>query len=379
MRNTTLKQVFYRMMVSNSYNQLILIMQSLFESVCPFFCVESFINKARQQIQNTGYLWVLLTLVSDLHPGWRLLQPEKHGSGSEPPPGGLWCDGGAWRDEEGPQLLPARHWPLVSRRSVVYATSLHAHHFFHWTKFNLPVDQGAACSSFCFVHQRELVSAWFAAVLIFNSLSGKKTFWSSGIRNASKTILPGVMMRPITALSPIRPWRRCFSVRHGCHRRIRDQRCLLWDDEGERHQPGGGAGWWDNHTHSREGQTPQVHTHTHTHENLSEHALIIGLVEPIFHLHAKTERPQQATTWPTSWWAQREPWASSPRPLCVCTESQRPWCRPSALSLQSRLPWTAQCRFCKPECPLLASVRHTDDLITSDGMSFLKEQSNKNT
>lgn len=80
---------------------VIIILQWWLESLCPFFCVQSYMN------------------LSDLPSGWCLLQPEKHGSGSGPPPGGLWRDGGAWRDEEGPQLLPARHWPVVSCRSVV--------------------------------------------------------------------------------------------------------------------------------------------------------------------------------------------------------------------------------------------------------------------
>lgn len=72
------------------------------------------------------WLVAALTAVSDLLSGWCVLQPEKHGPGSGPPPGGFRCDGGAWRDQEGPQRLPARHWPLVSCWSVGQAVFKYA-------------------------------------------------------------------------------------------------------------------------------------------------------------------------------------------------------------------------------------------------------------
>lgn len=55
-----------------------------------------------------------------------------------------------------------------------------------------------------------------------------------------------------------RSWSWCVFVRHGCHQCIWYQRCALWNYEGKCFKPGGGVGWWDCHTYSREGSSPQV-------------------------------------------------------------------------------------------------------------------------
>lgn len=50
--------------------------------------------------------------------GWCVLQSAEHGPDSGSSPGGLWRDSGARCHSEGPECLPARHWPVVSCWSV---------------------------------------------------------------------------------------------------------------------------------------------------------------------------------------------------------------------------------------------------------------------
>lgn len=155
----------------------------------------------------------------------------------------------------------------------------------------------------------------------------------------------------------LRSWCRCVSVWHGCHQCVWDQCRAVWNYEGKRFEPGGGAGWWGHRTHGWKGTTSQVHNN-----HLRPHACNIAwcglnaLTRPSC-LCKSLERHQQAITWQTCLWGQRAPWGSSPRLRCACMASPRPWCRPSALFPQSRLLWTARCRFFKREYPSLASVR----------------------